>query len=438
MLILVMSAVQLPALAWGNHSLLSYRALEAMPELRDARPVAAESLDDFLKAQAPRLQQLLDEQEAWARAEIRDYPARPESMRFRPEPGWDAVQRRQAFLRALRLSPKSAFALFVQADPWQGEGAGTPLEHQAVSSVALSKGATQRFLALQPGELVAPLAVLASASDEPDYGYDIDLFDDNAGSARLGFGSQPFGNPALRISSQAPFHMGFFHQGSVFNTLAPAFARSFAQLRVHQYSSLAALAMRTGHAYWAWRFTGLAMHYVQDLTQPYHASAAPGARLPGMVWANLLDKLGLPDRKAGLVVLQSNRHFVLETYQTQLLLAAARGRQQTANERALRNTALDAAYPAWHAHYLRDVVAREAYEAGPATDAALVVGAPARYVMDPAFDFGAASGIDLDADMRRQLQAQRDGMQAAIARLLGHVGAHSRQLVRGVISAAQR
>ena len=118
----------------------------------------------------------------------------------------------------------------------------------------------------------------------------------------------------------------------MFNALAPAFARSYAQLRVHQYTTLAALAFRSGHDYWGWRFTGLALHYVQDLTQPYHASAAPGERLPGMVWANLLDKLGFPGRKAGLIVLQSTRHFVMENYQTRRLLASAQAGQDIGKE----------------------------------------------------------------------------------------------------------
>ncbi|MDV6321572.1 hypothetical protein RVY79_21475, partial [Chromohalobacter sp. HP20-39] len=78
-------------------------------------------------------------------------------------------------------------------------------------------GATQRFVALQPGEAVPARAVLASACDEPDYGHDHNLLDDNPGHPAYGFGRQPFGNPAVAISSQAPFHMGFFHQGGVFN-----------------------------------------------------------------------------------------------------------------------------------------------------------------------------------------------------------------------------
>ncbi len=441
-LLVLLGPIGLPpssAWAWGNHALLSYRALEAWPPVAQAPLVTVEPLDDFLRAQSAAIAALTDDQEAWARAHIRAYTPRPDRLRWPGQAVLSEAERRMAFARALRLSPQAKFALFLQVDPRRPQATAShpDLAPDAVFSIAPSKGATQRFVALAPGDRVAPLAVLASASDEPDYGYDIDLFDDNEGAADYGLGRQPFGNPAIRISSQAPFHMGFFHQGAVFNTLAPAFARSYAQLRVHQYTSLAALAFRTGHTYWGWRFTGLALHYVQDLTQPYHASAAPGERLPGMVWANLLDKLGFPSRKAGLVVLQSNRHFVMENFQTRRLLAAAQAGQDTALEQALRDTRRDADYPAWHPQYLRDVVAAEAHAAGPATDAAIVVGAPARYVMDPAFDFGAQEGaIDLDADMRQQLQRQRDTLHAAIARLLAHLGAHTRNTVRGVQSLA--
>lgn len=424
--------------AWGNHALLSLRAFEGMPEVAQAAPLTVRSLDEFLLDAEPRLAARLEAQEDWARSEIKAYAPRPPQLRFHADPQRSANARRLAFLRALRLSPHAAFALFVQPDPRrQGLVEAGLLPHQVVSSVPLSKGATQRFVALQPGQAVAALAVLASASDEADYGYDIDLFDDNPGrSEDYGLGRQPFGNPALRISSQAPFHMGFFHQGAVFERLAPAFARSFAQLRVHQYADLSRLAFEIGHDYWGWRFAGLALHYVQDLTQPYHASAAPGERLGGMLWAELLSRLGAPARKAGLVVLQSNRHFVLERFQTQRVLAGALTGREGANERALRDQSLDANYPAWHAHYLRDVVAAEAHAAGALTDAAIVVGAPARYVTDPDFDFAAhEAGIDLDGEMRQQLQAQRERFEQAVASLLGHFGAHSRNALRGMLRA---
>jgi hypothetical protein len=60
----------------------------------------------------------------------------------------------------------------------------------------LSPWNRQRFIRVADGENVAPLAVLASAADEPDYGHDINLFSDNPGEvgALYGFGPQPFGD----------------------------------------------------------------------------------------------------------------------------------------------------------------------------------------------------------------------------------------------------
>jgi hypothetical protein len=312
------------------------------------------------------------------------------------------------------------------------------LSAAAVSAVPNSKGATQRFVALKPGEPVAPLAVLASACDEPDYGHDLNLFDDNPGSPvapSYGFGRQPFGNPAVAIGSQAPFHMGFFHQGAVFNTLAPSFARTFTELRVQQYGGLAVLAWQTGHAYWGWRFAGLALHHVQDLTQPYHASAAPGASLPYMMWVNLKAQLGAPADRQGLVVLQSNRHFVLEQFQTRWVMAAARRQQDGPLEQALRDGLLDGRYPPWSPAYVRAVVAAEAHAAGPATDAAVVVGAPAKFVSDPNFDF-AANEEQLGPELVRDMQGQRDALQQQVATLLGRFGAHSRNVLRGLLRQA--
>jgi hypothetical protein len=301
-----------------------------------------------------------------------------------------------------------------------------------VTATRPGAGSTQRFVALQPGESVAALEVLASACDEPDYGHDLNLFDDNPGHPDYGFGNQPFGNPAVAIGSQAPFHMGFFHQGPIFNTLAPSFARTFAELRVQQYGTLAVLAWRTGHAYWGWRFAGMALHHVEDLTQPYHASAAPGATLTHMMWVNLKAQLGAPADRQGLVVLQGNRHFVLEQFQTRWIIEAARKRQDGPLELALRDAARDSRYPGWNMGYVRDVVAAEAFKAGPATDATVVVGAPAKFVTDPNFDF-AAQEAQLGPELARDLQGQRDALQKQMAELLGHFGAHSRNALRGFL-----
>lgn len=426
--------VLLPALAqaWGNHTPMCYRAFEGMPEVAGAAAVKAEPLVDFLREQEAAIARTLDAQEAWAREHLKHHAARPDALRFIPDARRSDAERRAAFLRALRLSAQTRLALYLQPDPREPPSNRAPVAAAQVTATQPGAGATQRFVALEPGEAVAPLAVLASACDEPDYGHDLSLFDDNPGQPAYGFGKQPFGNPAVSIGSQAPFHMGFFHQGAVFNMLAPSFARTFTELRVQQYSGLAALAWQTGHAYWGWRFAGLALHHVEDLTQPYHASAAPGASLGHMMWVNLKAQLGAPADRQGLVVLQGNRHFVLEQFQARWIIEAARKQQDGPLEAALRDASRDARYPAWGAGYVRDVVAAEAYAAGPATDAAVVVGAPAKFVTDPNFDF-AANEAQLGPELVRALQGQRDGLHQAIAELLAHFGAHSRNALRGML-----
>jgi len=430
-------ALLLPTLAraWGNHTPMCYRAFERMPEVAGAAPVKSEALIDFLKDQEAAIARTLEAQEAWAREHLKNHAPRPDGLRFVADPKRSDADRRAAFLKALRLSPQSRLALYLQPDPREADSTRPTMDASLVAATKPGAGATQRFVALQAGEVVAPLAVLASACDEPDYGHDLNLFDDNHGHPDYGFGKQPFGNPAVAIGSQAPFHMGFFHQGAVFNTLAPSFARTFTELRVQQYGSLAVLAWQTGHAYWGWRFAGLALHHVEDLTQPYHASAAPGATLGHMMWVNLKAQLGAPADRQGLVVLQSNRHFVLEQFQTRWIIDAARKRQDGPLELALRDAARDARYAPWSPAYVRDVVATEAFAAGPATDAAVVVGAPAKFVTDPNFDF-AANETQLGPELARDMQGQRDALQRQVAELLGHFGAHSRNALRGLLKQA--
>lgn len=432
--VLALVALLLPTVvqAWGNHSPMCYRAFERMPEVASAAPVKAEPLADFLRDQEAAIARALDAQEAWAREHLKGHAPRPDALRFVADAKRSDDERRAAFLRALRLSPQSKLALYLQVDPRERNDSRPRLEASEVSSVKPGAGGTQRFVTLQPGDAVAPLAVLASACDEPDYGHDINLFDDNPAHPDYGFGKQPFGNPAIAIGSQAPFHMGFFHQGVIFNTLAPSFARTFTELRVQQYGGLAVLAWQTGHAYWGWRFAGMALHHVEDLTQPYHASAAPGATLSHMMWVNLKAQLGAPADRQGLVVLQSNRHFVLEQFQTRWIIDAARQGREGPLELALLAAARDARYPAWSPTYVRGVVAAEAFAAGPATDAAVVVGAPARFVTDPNFDFGANETL-LGPELSRDLQGQREALERQMAELLGHFGAHSRNALRGLL-----
>lgn len=429
------------AWAWSNHALATYRAFEGMPEVAQAAPVVAEPLENFLAAQAQPIALTLAAQEGWAQLHLAHYPKLPVALFFDPGVARQGPQAlRRAFLGALRVSPQSRLALYVQPDPWAAPSPAQPMAPELVSALPEREkdGPAHVFVALRAGEAVAPLAVLASASDEPDYGMDLNLWEDTPSEwgARYGFGTIPFGNPNLEFSTQAPFHMGYYHESAVIYQAAGFLKRTYPLLRIHQYAGLSELAFRTGHSYWGWRFAGMALHYLQDLTQPYHASLAPGFSTARLIGIQLLSLLGMPGRKHDMVILLSNRHFVLERYQSQMTLAGAQSRRTGSVEQALRDSSTDASYAAWSDAYARATVARQAHALGDTATAQMLASVPPGYVSDPAFDFGVhAKRIDLRAEVARQGEAPRQALESTIATLMRNFGAHSRNLVRGLLPA---
>ena len=425
------------AMAWSNHSYSAYRTFERMPEIANAAAVAAEPLEAFLKAQEKAIETLLASQENWAGANLEFYPPRPSALAFKANPTRSDEARRQAFLMALRVAPNSKFALYLQPDPWSAApDASRLLAHSAVDTLPEQVNSNVRFIGLKTGENVAALNVLASACDEPDYGLDINLWSDSPSEwgKVYGFEALPFGNPALYFSTQAPFHMGFYHEDRVIYLAAPFLKKTFPLLRINQYTSLAALAFRSGHPYWGWRFTGLALHYVQDLTQPYHASLSPSNASARLIGINLLAMVGFPKMKDNMIVLLSNRHLAMEKYQNQMIYQAAQNQTETSIEISLRSSDKDSSYPVWSDLYARDIVARQSHSLGARLTDILVDALPGAYVSDPSFDFGVKeSGIDLLAEISKQDPARRARLDSITSELMGNFGAHSRNLVRGIL-----
>ena len=428
-----------PAHAWGNHALAAYRVFENMPEVAKAAPVTVEPLEAFLKAQEKAIEKLLTEQETWLLANVANYPARPAALAFKADATRSDEARKLAFLNALRIAHDSRFALYYEMDVQQPPAGVTFLRHVDVSTLPGLPNAPQRFVVLQAGEMVAPLKVLASAAYEPDFGLDINLFDDSPKTwgKTYGFGNLPFGNPKLSFSTQAPFHMGFYHEDKILYLAAPFLKRTFPLVRVNQYAELAALAFKSGHPYWGWRFAGLVQHYVQDLSQPYHASVSPGSGTVGLLVTNALAMAGFPKQKEETVTLLSNRHLALERYQGQVLESVASGGAAPLLVKSLANTATDAQYPAWSGLYVRDVVAKESYDYAAKLAKIISASLPGKYVNDASFDFGSNEDrVDLLAELGKSDPAQRKQLDDTVAELLTHFGAHSRNAVRGILKAA--
>ena len=417
------------AQAWSNHALLTWPALSVMPELRAVPNLKVETLADFIAAQPAELAKLLQDEEAWARTHVPHYPARPDALTFRAKQA-DVPH----FLAALRVAPQVKLALYLQLPPGAALNGRTVLAESDVTTLKTSEGSKSNvFVALRAGETVPVIDVLASAVDEPDYGLDIGLWADNGtpfGKA-YGFGNQPFGNPAIEWSSQAPFHMGFFHESAIVYKAASYLQRSYPEYRIHLWRSLAAFALAHGHAYWGWRFAGWGLHYLQDLTQPYHSRVLPGVGLTRMLGINALDVIGVHGPKDRMVQLVTNRHSVLEEFERHWML---RSGSNDPGSKALQDTSLDHRDGRYADDWPRRVVSARARQAADAIDAALAESMPPLYVDDPSYVFGVTQpGIDPYAELAAASPAKLAALQQAIVPLLRDLGALSRAYVRSLL-----
>jgi hypothetical protein len=420
-----------PATAWTDHALGTRQALGAMPFVTSAKSVKVEALESFIIAEGLHLTRLLADEEIWARSNIPHYAPRPTTLAFRPE--GTSAEARASFLTALRINPSAKLTLFLQIAPGAVRS-GPSFPWTEVTTLRQETVARElAYLELHEGDTAAAIDVVATASDEPDYGLDIGLWEDNDTSwgKSYGFGKQPFGNPKFENSSQAPFHIGLYHEPAVLYTLAPFLNRTFPEYRIHLYQTLAAYAFRTGHPYWGWRFAGWGLHYVQDLTQPYHTRAIPGHGLATILWANTLDQLGGHGPKADAIQKVSNRHFALENYQYHLMKAAYEsGSSDEPAFAALRDRSMDATYPGWSDKSARDIVSREAAEAAEATDALLEQHMPAEYVSNSTHVFEASgTAPNLFELVEKRSPGGGSELKRGVLDLMRHFGNHSRRFI---------
>ena len=404
------------AWGWSNHTVGSYLALQDLPALREAPRVDVETLEQFLAQQYGAVAELLEEQERFARQHFAQYPARPDSLKLPAVPG-DHLQ--QAFLNALRINPQIHLAMVIQPMPGKDLPEREHLKaEQVMVEQTLSPWNRQRFIRVAHGEKVSALAVLASAADEPDYGHDINLFSDNPGevAGRYGFGPQPFGDPRFQYSSQAPFHMGFFHENPVVYAAADFLQRSWPDWRAYQYMGLARLAFATGHPYWGYRFLGWGLHHIQDLTQPYHAKPLPGVELASMLLMEGKALAGFDSDKHAAIERVATRHMEVEKYQSAWLRRLLRAGQAHPMLEAYVNLTEDASYPPYSVDYLREVVSAQSAEQSAAFDEAIGQWLETAPVTT---DFSAGNQVQREDYNHPALNQQ-------LFRLLGHFGAHSR------------
>ena len=161
-----------------------------------------------------------------------------------------------------------------------------------------------------PKEKSTALDVLLFSVQEPDNGMDQGLHLADYQESMGGF-SGP--------SSQAIRYMFFAKMdwSSPFQTFHfPFHEMGFAPDRAELFLSLAVQERKNGHLFWAYRFLGWGLHYLQDLTQPYHTSQLGSLRL--LPLGSLFRGKTELFREATRIV--GNFHLAFEQYVEYLLL----------------------------------------------------------------------------------------------------------------------
>ena len=319
---LSLSLASASTLAWSNHTLVSHTLLATLPEVRDAQPVKVESIESFLIANEQKLEAFLAKQETQMRSTLWHYAPRPDALAFKATGNADTI--RDRFTRAIRINPNMKLPLYLQLLPGdqRNNKAIAPKDVTVFNNVTYL--ADVQLVQLTSGEMVAPVDVATSANDEPDHGLDIGLFTDSKTDygQEYGFGVQPFGNPNLEYGTQAPFHMGFYHESSVLYAAGAFLKETYPEYRISLFKQLSEFAFENGHDYWGWRFMGWGMHYIADFSNPYHITPVPGNSTLDTLYPGVLGLAGFPQAQIDATQLVSNRHTVLEDFQSLIMSTA--------------------------------------------------------------------------------------------------------------------
>lgn len=377
----IYSAVQ----AWSEHPLLARPALAGLELWNNVDSVEVKSLKQFLIETEDPLAVFLAEYETWARSGFNDYLPRPNELIFRP--GSDQDQIVERFFNAIRINPGSKVALYLYLAPDQLPGNRKFASFNDLTTLErVGKVKSEMYVWIYEGEFVHPLDVITTANNEPDYGLDLGLFEDNntAYGKKFGFGKQPFGNPNLDYSSQAPFHMSFYHESNILYRFAPSLKHTFLEQRVQQFRDLAAFAFKHDQPYWGWRFLGWSMHYATDATMPYHSKPLPGYSVLRLLWINLKAALGFKGARNNAIQLVSNKHAVIEAYQAQEL---RRAYSENISDHpffaALQN---DSEIPAFSQSFIREMVSKNSVDDSRLFDKTIKRNFPRYMVGDPSVE----------------------------------------------------
>lgn len=408
--------------AWTDHFYGAYYSLVNVPEFK--KQVTVESLESFLAKEADKLAIELDKIEESSKKEVPNYRERPEALKFNPK---DTKNLRINFLKALRLNQNIKLALFVQEIPSKENLAKKSFPYQNVTIFEEDEG-LKKFIysELKEGGKISALQVAASAADEPDYGLDIGLFEDSMDKAgnpsemgqTYNLGKQAFGDPKFFYSSQAPLHMGFYHEPGIIYAAASWVKNTFPDMRILQFSMLSKFAFETGHDYWGYRFMGWGMHYIGDLTQPYHSTLTPGVGTATKMIANFI-----PPWKNKIRDKMSDRHTAIEHYQFHIMRKAIGENPDSELLTSYSRFERDKEYKDFSFSYIRDVLTKESNSKADGLDEVMDEN-------DEVLKFKEGKGVELTITENEKVKKTN----AYLIDLFASFGSHTRNYAKYILA----
>lgn len=432
---LIVVVLCLPVAAWEHHPVLNEALLAIMPEVAEQSPVEAVALEEFLLAVEGELEVTLAWQEQWAQDHLPWYKSRPAHLAFHATGNSDDI--RERFFRAIRINPDTRTPLYLSrlTDVLEGERPG--LAPEDVTLLPDSAGIERfEYLPVAPGDMVHPLDVVVTAGNEPDFGMDVGLFEDNDTpyGAEYGFGEQAFGDPSLDYGSQAPFHMGFYHESRLVFLFAGFLKETYPEYRIHLFKTLSELAFREGQDYWGWRFMGWGLHYMADLSMPYHSTVLPGYSTLRMLFINFLDILGFPGPVNNALQLVSNRHMAIERYQRIRLEDA--WRRQDMEHATLAALTAPRELPAYSDDMPRTCLARHSNRLAACLDRAIAAYMPWEFVSDPTVELVGREDLDQIVEMIEEAHGARalERLDALNADAIASFAVYGRSYVLAILA----
>lgn len=284
--------------AWGRHDLITQVALDS-PEFSYLKTVnvAPESIEH---AAPDLLRRVIPELEVWCESYHREHDSRYD---------WKAPA------MSLALTDRAAL-LWALEDNMDTE--------------------------LPTGKEITAADILVAYVDEPD------------GALDGGLNQSPYAErlrPSMSLFAGDDTHTHAFRHYYVPTSLVPPILepKGIAPYRAALYARLSEGAFHTGHPYWGYRFLAWSMHYVQDVTQPWHTVFLPGPQFLKFSKAEMKHEI-------------SSLHYLSEAFADAWMERTVPDRSLGASPiRVLASASAPVANP-WFIAELAETLAREAHD----------------------------------------------------------------------------